>query len=123
VGEEVTERNKYKKLFSNTSSRMLLGVWLILKGARLSMKAIGELLSIPEDALEAKLQTFAGLGMVHVVIDPHGERQVEFLPPPTLEVEKILWELFEGRKHDFDAVELKMRSLIYKTMLSMPIPR
>ena len=98
-----------------------MGVWLIVKGSRFSMKSIGELVSYPEDALEAKLQTFAGMGLVHVITDSHGERQVEFLPPPTPEVENIIWELFEGRKNDFESVELKMRSLIYKTLLTMPL--
>jgi hypothetical protein len=46
---------------------------------------------------------------------------VEFLPAPTPEIEKIIWELFDGRKSDFDSVELKMRSLIYKNLLSMPL--
>lgn len=119
MNEIVTDRNKFKKLFSNTTSRILLGVWLIVKGSTFSMKAIAELISFPEDALEAKLQTFAGLGLVHVTSDSKGERQVEFLPPPNPELEKIIWELFDGRKNDFEAVELKMRSLIYKNMLTM----
>ncbi len=121
MNEIVTERNKFKKLFANTTSRMLLGVWLIVKGSRFSMKSIGELISYPEDALEAKLQTFAGMGLVHVITDATGERQVEFLPPSSPDVEKIIWELFEGRKNDFDSVELKMRSLIYKTLLTMSL--
>lgn len=119
--EIATERNKFKKLFSNSTSRMLLGAWLILKGSKFSMKAIGELISMPEDALEAKLQTFAGMGMVHVTTGPLGERQVEFLPPPTPELEKIIWELFDGRRSDFESVELKIRSLIYKTLLTIPL--
>lgn len=121
MSEIVTERNKLKKLFSNTTSRILLGVWLIVKGSRFSMKSIGELMSFPEDALEAKLQTFAGMGLVHVITDSNGERQVEFLPPATPELEKLIWELFDGRKNDFDSVELKMRSLIYKNMLTMSL--
>ena len=100
---------------------MLLGIWLIVKGSRFPMKALGELVSYPEDALEAKLQTFAGMGLVHVITDTHGERQVEFLPPSSPDIEKIIWELFDGRKNDFDSVELKMRALIYKTLLTTPL--
>lgn len=121
MAETVTERNKFKKLFANTTSRMLLGVWLIVKGSRFPIKAIGDLISFPEDALEAKLQTFAGMGLVQVIAGPHGERQVEFLPPPSPEIETIIWELFEGRRNDFELVELKLRSLIYKSLLTMPI--
>lgn len=121
MNESITERNKYIKLFSNTTSRVLLGVWLLVKGSSFSLKTVGELISLPEDALEAKLQTFAGIGLVHVTTDNTGERQVEFLPAPTPEMEKIIWELFEGRKNDFEIVELKMRSLIYKTLLITPI--
>ena len=121
MAEFVTERNKFKKIFANTTSRMFLGAWLIVKGSRFSMKSIGDLLSLPEDALEAKLQTFAGLGMVHVTTDSQGARQVEFLPSPTPDLEKILWELFEGRRNDFEAVELKVRSLIYKNLLTTPL--
>ncbi|HTC20441.1 MAG TPA: hypothetical protein VK859_06325 [bacterium] len=121
MSEIITERNKFKKLFSNTTSRILLGVWIIARGSRFSMKSIAELISFPEDALEAKLQTFAGMGLVHVTSGGDGERQVEFLPPPTPEIEKIILELFDGRKSDFESVELKMRSLIYKNLLSLPL--
>jgi len=121
VTDAITERNKFKKLFSNTTSRTLLGVWLLVKGSRFSMKSVVELLSLPEDALEAKLQTFAGVGLVHVTTDSQGERQVEFLPPASPDLEKIIWELFDGRKNDFDSVELKLRSLIYKNLLTTPL--
>ncbi len=82
MSEIITERNKFNKLFSNTTSRMLLGVWLLVKGSRFSLASIAELISLPEDALEAKLQTFAGMGLVHVTTNAKGERQVEFLPAP-----------------------------------------
>jgi hypothetical protein len=121
VNEDLTERNRFKKQFSNTTSRILMGAWLLVKGSGFSLKLISELLSLPEDAMEAKLQTFAGMGLVHVTTDSNGERQVEFLPPASPELEKIIWELFEGRKHDFDSVEQKMRSLIYKTLLKNPM--
>jgi len=121
VGEPITERHKYKKLFSNTTSRFLVGIWLLAKNSRHSLKSVAELISLPEDALEAKLQTLAGMGLVHVITDATGERQVEFLPSPNPDLEKIIWELFDGRKGDFEAVELKMRSLTYKTLLKMPI--
>ncbi len=121
MSEIVTERNKFNKLFANTTSRMLLGVWLIAKGSRFPMKTIGDLVSYPEDALEAKLQTFAGMGLVHVITDTQGDRQVEFLTLPTPEIESILVELFNGRKHDFESIELKMRSLIYKSLLTTPL--
>lgn len=121
MSDAITERNKFKKLFANTTSRVLMGIWLLAKGSRYSMSSVSDLISLPEDALEAKLQTFAGLGLVHVISDKNGERQVEFLPPPTPELEKIIWELFDGRKNDFDAVELKMRALNYKTLLTTPL--
>ncbi len=116
--EDRTDRNKFKKLFSNPTSRMLLGAWLLVKGSRFSFGGVAELLSLHEDALEAKLQTFAGMGLVHVTMAVGGERQVEFLPPPTPDVEKTIWELFDGRKQDFDAVESKLRALIYKKILT-----
>lgn len=119
--ETNTERNKFKKLFSNTTSRLLMGIWLQAKGSRYSARSMAEILSLPEDALEAKLQTFAGMGLVHVITDPKGERQVEFLPPSAPELEKIIWELFDGRKGDFGAVEMKLRALNYKTLLSTPL--
>lgn len=121
MNETVTERNKFKKLFSNTTSRALLGAWLLLKGSSFPMRSVSELLSLPEDALDPKLQTFAGIGLIHVVTDAHGERLVEFLPPATPDLEKIIWELFDGRKHDFESVELKVRSIIYKSILTSPI--
>ena len=118
MAETIIDRNRFKKIFSNTTSRMLMGVWMIVKGSRFSMKSIAELLSLPEDALDAKLQTFAGVGLVHVTADAMGERQVEFLSAPNPEMEKVIGGLFEGRHHDFEAVELKMRSLIYKNLLT-----
>ncbi len=33
----------------------------------------------------------------------------------------MILELFVNRKNDFDAVEQKMRALIYKTFLTMPV--
>jgi len=121
VIDAITERNKFKKLFSNTTSRYLLAMWLLVKGSRFSMKSVVELISLPEDALEAKLQTFAGMGLVHVIMDNSGERQIEFLPSSSPDLEKIIWELFDGRKNDFDSVELKLRSLIYKNLLTTPL--
>jgi uncharacterized protein YgbK (DUF1537 family) len=121
VNEAITERHKFKKLFSNATSRALLGIWLLAKNSRYSTKAVAEIISMPEDALEAKLQTLAGMGLVHVITDTKGERQVEFLPAPNADLEKVIWELFDGRKSDFDAVELKMRSLTYKTLLTSQI--
>jgi len=121
VEDNITERNKLKKLFASTSSRVLMGVWLLVKGSRFSLKALADLLSLPEDALETKLQTFAGLGLVQVSSDAQGERQVDFLPPSTPELVGTIKELFEGRKNDLDAAELKMRSLIYKMLLTTPL--
>lgn len=98
-----------------------MGVWLLVKGSRFSMASLAEIISLSEDALEAKLQTFAGIGLVHVTTDTNGTRQVEFLPSSTSELENIIWELFEGRRNDFEVVELKTRSLIYKTFLATPL--
>ncbi|HUO57315.1 MAG TPA: hypothetical protein VMV05_03970 [bacterium] len=121
MNDVINDRNKFKKLFSNTTSRSLLGVWLMAKGSRYPIKALTEIVSIPEDALEAKFQTFAGMGLVHVFADAQGERLVEFLPPPTPDLEKMIWELFDGRKTEYDAVEMKMRSLTYKTLMTMTL--
>ena len=118
MNDVINDRNKFKKLFSNTTSRSLLGVWLMAKGSRYPIKALAEIVSIPEDALEAKFQTFAGMGLVHVISDSRGDRQVEFLPSPTPDLEKMIWELFDGRKSEYDAVELKMRALTYKTLMT-----
>jgi hypothetical protein len=122
VEDNITERNKLKKLFASTSSRVLMGVWLLAKGSRFSLRALADLLSLPEDALEAKIQTFAGLGLVQVSADSQTERQIEFLPPVSNELETTIKELFEGRKNDLDAAELKIRSLVYKTLLTTQLP-
>ena len=116
--EAITVRNNLKKIFANATSRSLLAVWLLVKGSRFSLKSLEELIALPEDALEAKLQTFAGMGLVHVITDAHGERQIEFLTSPTGDVEKTIWELFDARKSDFEIIELKLRSMIYKNLLS-----
>ncbi len=118
MNEFTTERNKFKKLFSNTSSRMLLGVWVLVKGSRFPMKSIVELLSLSEDSLESKLQTFAGMGLVHVTASPNSEREIEFLNAPSAELENLIMEFFAGRKNDFEDIELKVHSLLYKTILS-----
>jgi len=119
--EPVTERNRFKTLFSNSTSRLLLGVWLLVKGSGFSVKSIAELISVSEDTLEPKLQSLAGMGLVHVVTDNKGNRSIEFLPAPTPEIQKIVEEMFESRKSDFESVELKLRSLIYKNLLEMKL--
>jgi hypothetical protein len=95
-----------------------MGIWVLLKGSQFSLKSVSELLSVSEEGLDAKLQTFAGLGLIHVSADFQGERQVEFLTGSNPELEKSINEFFDGRKSDFETVELKVRSLIYKTILS-----
>jgi hypothetical protein len=119
--ESVTEKNDFKNLFSNSTSRLLLGVWLLVKGSGFSLKSVAELISVSEDILEPKLQTLAGMGLVHVVTDNKGNQLIEFLPSATSEIQKIVEELFESRKSDFESVELKLRSLIYKNLLSMTL--
>lgn len=115
--EPITERNRFKSLFSNSTSRLLLGVWLLAKGSRFSVKSIAELISVAEDTLEPKLQNLAGVGLVNVVADNNGNRFIEFLFAPTTEIQKIVEELFESRKSDFEAVEVKLRALVYKNLL------
>jgi hypothetical protein len=56
-----------------------------------------------------------------VVTDNKGNRSIEFLPAPTPEIQKIVEEMFESRKTDFESVELKLRSLIYKNLLEMKL--
>ena len=117
--DAITERKKIKDLFTNATSRVLLGVWLIVKGSSFSLKSMCELIDSSEQVLEAKLQTFAGMGLVQVSTDSKGERLVMFMPAPTPETEKIIREYFAARKSDFDAVETKLRSLIYKNLLEI----
>ena len=119
--ESATEKNSLKALFSNSTSRLLLGVWLLVKGSGFSVKSVAELISVSEDMLEPKLQSLAGMGLVHVVADNKGNRLIEFLPAPTPEVQKIIEEMFESRKSDFESVELKLRALIYKNLLGMTL--
>jgi hypothetical protein len=95
-----------------------MGIWVLLKGSQFSLKAVSELLSVSEDGLDAKFQTFSGLGLIHVSADFQGERQVEFLGGSNPDLERSIVEFFEGRKNDFEMVELKVRSLIYKTILT-----
>jgi len=121
MNDFITEKNKIKQLFSNPTSRTLMGVWVLLKGSRFTLRSLAELLSLSEDALDAKLQTFAGLGLIHVIADSQTERQVEFLGGSNPELEKTILEFFEGRKSDYDTVELKVRSLLYKTILTTPL--
>jgi hypothetical protein len=118
VSDLITEKNKIKQLFSNPTSRTLMGIWVLLKGSQFSLKAVSELLSVSEDGLDAKFQTFSGLGLIHVSADFQGERQVEFLGGSNPDLERSIVEFFEGRKNDFEMVELKVRSLIYKTILT-----
>lgn len=96
-----------------------MGIWVLLKGSQFSIKAVSELLAVPEDGLDAKLQTFAGLGLIHVGVNFLGERQVDFLTGSNPDLERSIVEFFDGRKNDFEIVELKVRSLIYKTILTM----
>ena len=119
--ETITERNRFKILFSNSTSRLLLGLWLLVKGSRFSIGSIAELISVSEDSLEPKLQTLAGMGLVHVFTDNSGSRLIEFLTVPSPEIQKIIEELFEARRSDFELVELKSRSLIYKNLLGMTL--
>ena len=119
--ESSTEKNHFRNLFSNSTSRLLLGVWLLAKGSGFSVKSVAELISVSEDILEPKLQSLAGMGLVHVVTDNKGNRLVEFLVAPSPEIEKIVQELFESRKSDFESVELKLRALIYKNLLGMTL--
>lgn len=119
--ESITERERFKNLFLNSTSRLLLGVWVLAKGSKFPFKSIAELISVSEDALDPKLQTLAGMGLIHIVTDNRGERAIEFLPAQSPEIEKIVHDLFESRQSDFEAIDLKLRSLIYKTLLEMNI--
>src|SRR5665213_2514164 len=117
--EPITERNRFKILFSNSTSRLLLGVWLLVKGSRFSVKSVAELISVSEDALEPKVQTLAGMGLVHVLIDNKGNRFIEFLTATTPEIQTTIEDIFETRKSDFESVELKLRALIYKNIMAV----
>jgi hypothetical protein len=121
VDEFTADKNKHKTLFLNAANRTLLGVWLLHKGGRLPLNSLGEFLSLQEEALEAKLQTFAGLGLIQVTTDAAGERQVNFLPGPPSDLEKSARAFFDGRQNDFKAIEAKFISLLYKILLTTKI--
>ncbi len=112
------DRNSFRALFTNNSSRMLLGIWYLAKGSRFPFASIMELLSLSEDSLEGKLQVFAGLGLSHLHTTHQGEREVEFLPTPNPEVDRQVAEFFAGRQNEFQQIELKVYSLLYKTLLT-----
>jgi len=118
VTDFTIDRNNFRKLFINNTSRMLLGIWYLAKGSRFPFASIMELLSLPEDALEGKLQTFAGLGLAHLHTTAQGEREVEFLTPQNPEVERQVAEFFAGRQNEFQSIQLKVTSLLYKTLLT-----
>jgi hypothetical protein len=119
--EPISERNRFKLLSSNSTSRLLLGVWLLVKGSKFSLKSVAEIISVSEDALEPKLQTLAGMGLVNLLTDNKGNRLIEFLVAPTPEIQKTIEEIFESRKSDLDSVELKLRALIYKNLLEITL--
>jgi len=85
------------------------------------MRSIAEFLSVPEDALEGKLQVLAGWGLVQVAAAGLAQRQVEFLESPSAELGKMIREFYEGRQGDFHWIEMRVRSLFYKTILTMEI--
>lgn len=97
---------------------MLMGIWYLAKGSRFPFVSIMDLLGLAEDAMEGKLQTFAGLGLAHLVTTPQGEREIEFLVPTNTEVDRQVAEFFAGRQNEFQAIELKVTSLLYKTLLT-----
>jgi len=121
MDEFTADKNKYKTLFLNAANRTLLGVWLLHRGGRLPLNSLGEFLSLQEEALEAKLQTFAGLGLTQVTTDADGERQVNFLPGPPSDLEKSAKVFFDGRQNDFKAIEAKFISLLYKIILTTKV--
>jgi hypothetical protein len=118
VTDFTIDRNNFRKLFINNTSRMLLGIWYLAKGSRFPFASIMELLSMAEDALEGKLQTFAGMGLAHVHTHPHREREIEFLITSNPEVERQVAEFFAGRQNEFHSIEMKVHSLLYKTLLT-----
>ena len=120
MNEFAADKNKFRQLFSNTTSRLLVGVWVFLKGSRFPLKTIMELLPLSEDSLETKLQTFSEMGLINVTTNSQGNREIEFLPAPSAELEKLIHEFFQGRKKDFDSIELKIRAILYKTILTSP---
>jgi hypothetical protein len=118
VTDFTIDRNNFRKLFINNTSRMLLGIWYMARGSRFPFASIMELLSLTEDALEGKLQSFAGLGLAHLHSMSQGEREIEFLASASPEIDRQVAEFFAGRQNDFQAIELKVNSLLYKTLLS-----
>lgn len=115
--DPIVERTQWKTLFSNTASRTLLGVWIYAKGTCWPMKVLSEITGLSEEALEAKLQTLAGLGLVQWTMQG-GERWVEFLAFPGAEVEKTIRSFYEGWSGDLRILEKKVRSAMYRMLLS-----
>ena len=118
--EPATERQTAKLLFNNPASRNLLAVWSRVAGSRYPLEVICDLLGVTDDILDPKLQSMAGLGLVHVIADAQGKQFVEFHTCPSEELETLIYDFLESRAAEFESLEEKVRSLLYITLLTSP---
>jgi hypothetical protein len=115
---EKNDKNLLRQVFLNPTTRNLLAVWSLLKGTTFDLKVIADMLSLTEDGLEAKIQTLAGLGLIQLSSRSTGERVVKFLPVSDNEVSNTIQEMLQTRRREFEAVEARVRSCLYITLLS-----
>jgi len=118
--EPSTDRQVIKLLFSNPTSRNLLAIWARVAGSRFPIQVVCDLLGSTEDILDPKLQSMAGIGLVHVSTDVKGGQNIEFLANVNAELVTVIEEFLESRKGEFETVETKVRSLLYITLLNHP---
>ena len=116
--QEPIDKNLLRQVFLNPSTRNLLAVWSLLKGSTFDLKSMADLLSLTEDALEAKIQTLAGLGLMQLLSRATGERVVKFMAVADNEVNTAIDEMLQSRRREFEAIEARVRSCLYITLLS-----
>jgi len=117
---DVKDKSLLRQVFLNPTSRNLLALWSLLTGTTFDLKLVAELLALTESGLESKIQTLAGLGLMHVASRNTGERVVKFLPAPAPDLAVSIHEMMEGRKREFENLESRVRSQLYLSLLSSP---
>lgn len=118
MSEPVLDKSTLKQIFAHPTSRTLLGIWARCTGTRWPFRTLAEITVLPEPALEAKLQSLTGLGLVNVIPGASGRRQVEFLPCPNPDMERLIRSFFEGWKSDLEVVNRKVDAALYRMILS-----
>lgn len=115
---ETSDKNILRQVFLNPASRNLLAVWSLLNGCTFDLKSMADMLSLTEDGLEAKIQTLAGFGMMQVSNRPSSGRVVNFLPVSDPDIQNSIQEMLRSRRREFEAIEARVRSYLYLTLLS-----